>query len=287
MITHIEDERLLLSCSFEQPHDFRELHILAFHNRDTLAVAEQVDGRTLRKGLACNGHASSLTIRFRDRCIDAELAIDGPMNEGGSDSLKFMVHRMLGLTQRIEDFELTYRAHSQLGPLIARQPGLRVPLSATPFEALTWTVTGQQISVKAAISQRRKLILVAGLKHSGGFSCYPDAQQIARLTALDLHQAGFSQTKAQTLMTLSRMIQENRLLLDSWMIAAPPVDEIHEQLLRIRCICPRTINYALLRGFGWLDESWQGDAAVRRGLQALLDNTSVSMPTINKRFYLP
>ena len=270
MTARTEDKRSSLSCSVELSYDFRERDILAFHNRDGLAIAEQVDGRTLRKGLAWYGQAACLTIRFRDRCVDAELAIDGPTTEGGSESLKFMVQRMLGLTQRIEDFEQTYRGHPQLGPLIARQQGLRVPLSATPFEALTWAVTGQQISVKAAISLRRKLILVADLKHSGGLSCYPDARQIAGLTALDLHQAGFSQTKAQTLMTLSRMVQENRLPLDSWMTDTPPVDEIYEQLLRIRGIGPWTINYALLRGFGWLDGSLHGDAAVRRGLQLLL-----------------
>jgi DNA-3-methyladenine glycosylase II len=65
------------------------------------------------------------------------------------------------------------------------------------------------------------------------------------------------------------MIQENLLPLDAWMIVMPPVDEIHEQLLRIRGIGPWTINYALLRGFGWLDGSLHGDAAVRRGLQLL------------------
>jgi len=29
---------------------------------------------------------------------------------------------------------------------------LRVPVAATPFEALTWAITGQQISVAAAVS---------------------------------------------------------------------------------------------------------------------------------------
>jgi len=92
---------------------------------------------------------------------------------------------------------------------------------------LTWAVTGQQISVKSAISLRRNLILVTDLKHSVGLSCYPDASQIAGLTALDLHQTGFSQTKSQTLITLSQMVQENRLPLDLWMINTLPIDEIH------------------------------------------------------------
>lgn len=197
------------------------------------------------------------------------MAIDGSPTDSAPHSLEYVVRRMLGLTQRIEDFEQAYRDHPQLGPLIARRPGLRVALSATPFEALTWAVTGQQISVRAALSLRKKLIQAVGVKHSGGLGCYPDAGQIARLTEADLRQSGFSRTKAQTLIALSHGVQENRLPLDGW-INPLPVDEIREQLLWVRGIGPWTVNYALLRGYGWLDGSLHGDAAVRRSLQSLL-----------------
>ncbi len=139
-------------------------------------------------------------------------------------------------------------------------------LAATPFEALTWAITGQQISLSAALSLRRKLIRAAGLGHSGGLACYPDAGSIARLSEADLHQAGFSRTKAQTLIALSQGVRQNRLPLDAWLVTLP-VAEIRERLLRLRGIGPWTVDYALLRGFGWLDGSLHGDAAVRRNLQ--------------------
>ena len=49
-----------------------------------------------------------------------------------------------------------------------------------------------------------------------------------------------------------------------------PVDVIREKLEAVRGIGPWTVNYGLLRGFGWRDGSLHGDAAVRRGLQTLL-----------------
>lgn len=49
-----------------------------------------------------------------------------------------------------------------------------------------------------------------------------------------------------------------------------PIEHIRQQLLKIRGIGPWIVNYALLRGYGWLDGSLHGDAAVRRGLQILL-----------------
>lgn len=260
-----------LSCSLALPAGFRTGDVLGFHGRDALAVAERVDGASLQKGLTWVGRAACLTIRFQAGRADVELALDGAATPGepGQEALAQRVRHMLGLNQRVEDFERAFRDHPQLGPLIARQPGLRVPLSATPFEALTWAIAGQQISTGAALSLRRKFILAAGVRHSGGLACYPDAARVAGLGESDLRQAGFSQAKTQALMTLSREVAANRLPLAAW-TATLPVEEIREHLLRVRGIGPWTVNYALLRGFGWLDGSLHGDAGVRRGLQALL-----------------
>ncbi|MGZ5008519.1 MAG: DNA-3-methyladenine glycosylase family protein, partial [Methylobacter sp.] len=258
-----------LTCSLELPEHYRSEDILAFHKRDASAIAESVDDHSLSKGLVWNNRAACLTIRFRQTGADAGLRIDGSAEANDDDVFHAMVRRMLGLNQQIEDFEQTYRQHPQIGLLIAQQPGLRVPTSATVFEALSWAVTAQQISVKAAISIRRKLIQAAGLTHSGGLLCYPDARQLVMLSDSDLRQAGFSQSKAQTLLTLSRMIENGEIGLKSE-INTEDVDEITRQLLQIRGIGPWTVNYALLRGFGWLDGSLHGDIAVRSGLQALL-----------------
>jgi DNA-3-methyladenine glycosylase II len=233
-------------------------------------AAERVDANTLQKGLTWEGYAACLTIRFHPGHADAELATDGASTAGGAGLLKHMVRRMLGLRQRIEDFEHAYRQHPHLGLLISRHPGLRVPLAATPFEALTWAITGQQISVSAAVAIRRRLVQAAGLKHSGGLYCYPDARRISCMSEADLRQAGFSQVKARSLIELSRRINENLLPLDEW-TATVPVDEMREKLSLVSGIGPWTINYALLRGFGWMDGSLHGDAAVRRGLQTLLN----------------
>jgi len=45
---------------------------------------------------------------------------------------------------------------------------------------------------------------------------------------------------------------------------------MRERLAAVRGIGPWTINYTLLRGYGWLDGSLHGDVAVRRGLRTLL-----------------
>ncbi|KXB29465.1 hypothetical protein AT959_16060 [Dechloromonas denitrificans] len=272
----------LHSCLIDLPAHFRCQDILAFHRRDSQQLAEQVEGDALRKGLLWAGQPACLSIRFTAGQATAELAIDGPSTAprrkspwgtGTAATLNLLAQRLLGLTQPVDAFAAAYRDHPQLGRLLAERPGLRVPQTATPFEALSWAVTGQQISVHAAVAVRRKLIQTTGSQHSSGLWCYPDAAQVAASSEAELRQAGFSQSKAATLFALARQVADGQLPLDDWLAcetASLPVDAIREQLLQVRGIGPWTVNYALLRGFGWLDGSLHGDVAVRRKLQHLL-----------------
>lgn len=254
-----------LRCRLDLPPGFRVADLLKFHQRDSAAFAERVEPAALHKGMVWQGSPACLTLHFADARVDAQLKVDGAPAAG---ELAAHVGRMLGLTQAIDTFEQRYRDHPQLGPLLARQAGLRVPLAATPFEALSWAVIGQQISVGAAVSLRRKLIGAAGMVHSEGLACYPDAARLAALGEGDLRAAGLSQTKARTLLAISAQVLVGELPLDAW-LAEPPVETIRERLLAIRGVGPWTVNYTLLRGFGWLDGSLHGDAAVRRAMQRL------------------
>lgn len=256
--------------ALDLPADFRCEDILEFHRRDRLGVAERVQDGMLEKGITWNGHPACLCIRFAGDRAEVTLRIDGERDGLDERDLLAMAGRMLGLTQSIAVFEAAFSVHPQLGRLIERQRGLRVPLAATPFEALTWAITGQQISVAAAVALRRKLIGAAGLRHSSGLFCYPDARAIAALSAAELGGAGYSSAKARTLGILSRLAENGELPLNAWLSGAPPVDAIRERLAVIPGIGPWTIHYALLRGYGWLDGSLHGDAGVRRGLQGLL-----------------
>lgn len=258
-----------LSCVLSLPANFRREDILAFHRRDVQGVAEQVDRSSLRKGIAWHGRPALLEVRFEDDRAIANLHVTGQASPSDIASFTALVRRLLGLTQAIERFEDTYRNHPHVGRLIAAHPGLRVALCATPFEALTWAVTAQQISLGAALSLRRRLIQAAGLRHESGLYCYPDATTLANLSAKALHEVGFSQAKADTVIALSEHVAAARLPMDAW-TEAMPIDEIRRQLLAVRGIGPWTLNYTLLRGFGYLDGSLHGDVAVRRKLQVLL-----------------
>ncbi len=257
-----------LSCTFALPARFRAGDMLAFHRRDAKEVAERVTEDRIYKGIVWRNKPACLAIRFNARTAEAVLTVDGRISASSQAAFEAMVQRTLGLNQDVERFERRHRRHPQLGPLIRRQAGLRVPVSPTPFEALTWAIAAQQISVKAAIALRRNLILAADIRHSSGLWCYPDAAQTADLATKDLRKAGFSATKSRTLLALSEEVVRKRLPFEVW-LKTLPVEEIVARLLALRGIGPWTVSYTLLRGFGWLDGSLHGDVAVRRGIQIL------------------
>jgi len=261
--------RAVLVSVIDLPDRFRSGDVLAFHGRDPSGMAEVVGSDRFRKGLVWRDSPACLTVRFEERRAHAELQVDGSPSDRDDDDLTQLVRRMLGLTQAIEAFEDAYRHHPEVGRLIAQNPGLRLPVAASPFEALTWAVTGQQISVGAALSLRRKLIQATGIRHSGGLFCYPDAAAVLRLQEDDLRHAGFSRTKAKTVREVSQRVIDGTLPLDQWLQSAS-LATVGEQLLATPGIGPWTVSYALLRGFGWLDGSLHGDVAVRRNLQSLL-----------------
>ncbi len=259
------------ACTIDLPDNYRRNDFLDYHRRDALMVAERVHGDTLVKGISWDNCPACLTIRFFKQHAEAELSVEGSKCESGPDACKRLARRMLGLEQKIDGFVQQHAKHPQLGWLVAQRPGLRVPLAASPYEALTWAIIGQQISVRAAVSVRRRFIELTGVRHSSGLWCYPDAERVSHLTETDLRGAGFSMSKARTIVEMSRRIRQSQLVLHE-ALDETSVVQVRSSLLRIRGIGPWTVNYALLRGLGWLDGELHGDVAVRRGIQALLNS---------------
>ncbi|MHB8921414.1 MAG: DNA-3-methyladenine glycosylase 2 [Halothiobacillus sp.] len=269
------------------PEHFHPDAILAFYQRDTQQLAERVEAGKLHKGLFWRGMPSSISIEFKHPLATAQLQLDGEIAPQDAHQLKQLTRHLLGLNQPIAAFEQAHHAHPELGALIARQTGLRVPVTPTPFEALSSAIIGQQISLNAAVTVRREFIKIAGILHRSGLWCAPDAARIAGCTPAMLRKAGLSLNKANALIVASQAIMHGDLTLFAGAdtpLTPQKIDDIRHQLLAIKGIGPWTVNYTLLRGFGWLDGALHGDAGVRRSLQTLLGREEPIAPAETERW---
>ncbi|MBQ5947309.1 DNA-3-methyladenine glycosylase [Massilia sp. ST3] len=257
---------MITELALPLPAGYRMQDVLAFHGRDAEGVAEQITEAGLRKGILLDRIPVLIEIAFTPQAARCRIAADGELGAAQRQALHDALLNMLGL--RIDPAAFAAAAHGDplLGPVLARQPGLRIVQSATVFEALTWAIIGQQINLGFAIALRRTLIQVAGRPHSSGLWCYPEAPDVARLQLEDLTGRKFSRAKAETVLRLARMVADGFLSL----ARERDPQEVSRELLAVKGIGPWTVNYALLRGYGYPDCSLHGDVAVRTAFHKLM-----------------
>ncbi|WP_108124317.1 DNA-3-methyladenine glycosylase 2 [Saccharospirillum mangrovi] len=251
--------------TLELPNNFQRNGFIAFHNRDGEAIAERCSDDSVTKALLLNGEAITLHFQFAASQVLVEafgVAIREP-------ELKNIAQKMLGLNQSADAFEAQFSDHPELGALLKQQSGLRVPQSATPFEALVWAIVGQQISVIVAINIRRRLIQAVNQTAPENLLAFPDADAIAKLSDDELKNCGFSRAKIIAIRNLCAAVLSNDINLNADGLSLD-VETLSAQLLALKGIGPWTVSYALLRGFDWLDGSLHGDVAVRKNLGQLL-----------------
>ena len=248
------------------PAGYRVQDVLAFHSRDAEGVAERVGTDSLRKGVLLDGLPVLLEVVIGDGAAQCTVDADGAATPGLMEHAHDALLNVLGLRIDPAAFADFVRDDPVLGPVVARQPGLRIVQSATVFEALTWAIIGQQINLSFAIALRRTFIGLAGRPHSSGLWCYPEAGDVACLPLDALTSRKFSRAKAETLLRVAHLVADGSLVLDR----SRPAAEVVQELLAVKGIGPWTVNYALLRGYGYPDCSLQGDVAVRTAFHRLL-----------------
>ena len=258
----------LLHWTLPLPAGYRRDDVIAFHSRDAQDVAEQLTATGLRKGILLAGVPVVLDVAFTQDAAICQADIDGDGDADLQTPLHGALLNILGLRIDPQPFARLAASDQLLAPLIRVNPGLRIVQSASPFEALTWAIIGQQINLPFAISLRRTFILQAGRRHGSGLWCYPEARDVARLSVEELTSRKFSRAKAETVLRLARLVDEGALSLE--LPAGGDVAAISQALLAVKGIGPWTVNYALLRGYGYADCSLHGDVAIRAALQKLL-----------------
>ena len=252
--------------SIPLPDGYRTSDILAFHGRDAEGVAEQVEAARVRKAILVEGVPVLLDVAFGANAASCSIEADAALSANARRQVDDALLNILGLRIDPAPFLAAVRGDALMGAVAQRQPGLRIVQSATIFEALTWAIIGQQINLTFAIALRRTFILQAGRAHSSGLWCYPEAGDVARLAIDDLTTRKFSRAKAETLLRLAQLVDSGALTLER----GDDIDAISASLLAIKGIGPWTVNYALLRGYGYADCSLHGDVAIRAALQQLL-----------------
>ncbi|WP_159564955.1 DNA-3-methyladenine glycosylase 2 family protein [Budvicia diplopodorum] len=254
------------------PADFSAPDIWRYHLRDRDSLSERLENQTFSKGLWVEGKPVLIHLTIDDNgahCrweTSASQRLENRLTEG--EIIHQQVMRLLGLNTDISGFRGLAKSNNHIAKLLAvsEPKNIYVPLTATPFEALTWAIIGQQINLTFAATLRQALIKLAGPEIPGSsLKMHPTPVEIAQLAPQQLSDIRFSRAKSEYLITAAKAIMSGELNFDELESGSAVVAE--EKLCKLKGIGPWTARYTLMRGMGFADCVPVGDSGLHTALQ--------------------
>lgn len=248
------------------PAGYSPLGTLHTLGRDANSTTERVEGRRLVKAIRVEEQAALLHMELCEEAAHCRVeAASGALSATARRAAHRTATRLLSLACDPAPFERKVQESESLGRLITGRKGLRIPLYGSVFESVIWAIVGQQISLPFAYTLRRRLHELCGESAGKDFFTAPTPEAVARLEYADLLPLQFSRSKAAYLIDMARALVSGELSLpdDDQM----PVTLLEKRLLGVRGLGPWSVNYILMRGYGYADCVPVGDSGLRAALK--------------------
>jgi DNA-3-methyladenine glycosylase II len=179
-----------------------------------------------------------------------------------------------GLDDDAEDLHASMASDRDMAPLLERFGELRIVRAPDLYEALLVAVIGQQVSVRAAQSVRRRLMQNLGTRvtvdNASGQEdhyLYPTARQLIKAGEFGLREQGLSRQKSKYLLEIARRAAAGELDREAF---APLSDEdALRRLCEIKGVGRWTAEIVLMRGLGRNDVFAAGDLGLQVAVHEL------------------
>ena len=239
---------LVLHLPYQSPWEWRQFH-QHFALR-LLAGVESLGDDHYARSFRANGRPAWFEVRpLAERQV---LALSlSPSAHALAAELEARVRRMFDLDSDPAAIARHFAGDPLLGPLVAANPGLRLPVAFDPFEQAVRAIVGQQVTVKAAVTIVGRLVQRVGTpietpETLGISHLFPSPQALADA---DLTGIGMPGKRVQCLQHFAARIADGSLKLD--------LEEgglaLIERLCALPGIGPWTAEYIALRAFGEAD----------------------------------
>jgi len=197
-------------------------------------------------------HWSALLDFLRSRCVPGESVVDDVYRRGdvavrfdgralavNSDDPDVLarVHRLFDVDADVGAIARHFRNDTLLAPLLAKNPGIRVPGAWDPFEVCVRAIVGQQVSVAGATTIMTRIVTRYGTS----------PERIARARGTNI---GMPAARWETIRGIARAAAEGDLTLD--------------RIKTLRGIGPWTANYIAMRVFRDADAFPHSDLGIRK-----------------------
>ncbi|GLU52169.1 DNA-3-methyladenine glycosylase family protein [Dyadobacter frigoris] len=226
-----------------------------------------VDNRIL-KAVLIDEKPFLLGISQKPGSLEIEILAGEPDSETSS-AVKTYVTEWLDLGRNLQPFYQLLNQHSQLSYMAEEFEGLRIIGIPDLFEALCWSITGQQINLTFAYKLKRRLVEKYGSQiefDNEIFHIFPSFQVLAGAESNDLRAMQFSAKKAEYIIGIAKLFTDGKLSTEILM-SLPDLEARQKMLMSVKGIGIWTANYALMKSLKEQSSIPYGDSGM---LQALL-----------------
>ncbi len=252
------------------PANFSFKECLWFLDRSFDDCLHQVDATSVTKLLHINGEPLLLRIASGGSVLNVEV-LNGDNRKTGDNEVVGHIGEWLDMRRDISPVRQLAESDPALRELIERYWGLRLISIPDLFEALCWSIIGQQINLKFAYKLKRNLVEAVGnsLSHGGCiYHAFPKPEQVLSLSVADLKQMQFSEQKANYLRIISQAFVDNAISKEQ-LLALKDTSEIIKHLTSIKGIGEWTANYVAMKCLRRMDAITYTDAGLLNGYKNL------------------
>ncbi len=217
-------------------HPFDGAGLMRFFADHAIAGVETGEERLFRRLLRMPGGVAEILLELDGDAVRCTARLG---SLGDLPALVSRVRRLMDLDADSQAIDDSLGDDEVLAPLVAATPGIRLPGTADPEEALFRTMIGQQISVAAARTVLGRI--AAELGEAPGL--FPTATAIAERGESVLRGPA---TRVSSILAVARSLAAGDLVLDVGMPAA----ELEARLTALPGIGPWTAGYLAMRVLG-------------------------------------
>lgn len=262
----------------QQPFDFQEC--LVFLSRSEQEVLHVTTHDTVRKLIRIGKRLILTELQEAENHIRVVFPVDD-VSDTEKEYVEREVRDWLDLDRDLIPFETMGAKDELLAPLIEAHRGLRMIGFPDLFEALTWAIIGQQITLSFAYTIKRRFVERYGDQRVVGDQVYwtfPRAERIALLEPEALRELQFSIRKAEYIIDIAREITSGTL--SKALLQSQSSADIRQRLLAIRGVGAWTADYVLMKCFQDASAFPVADVGLHQAIQHRLG--TAEKPTIEE-----
>ena len=241
-----------LKLPYRPPYDFPG--VLNFLARRATPGIEVVDEGRYERSILVGGESGRLIVTH----VPQHHAILCDIRLGSSKMLMGVVEkvrRMFDLNADPLEIGACLSRDKDLAPLVAANPGMRIPGAWDAFEVLVRAIVGQQISVKGATTVMGKILRACG-ETADGVLLFPSPESLARLAP---ERMPMPRSRAAAIAAVARAVSTGEVDL-----ATQDTGTLVAQLTRIRGVGAWTAQYVAMRAINDPDAFLHTDLVLRR-----------------------